>query len=203
MGSAESSVDAVRDAGTSAATTLTDSASTVVHGTRRAAEGNPLAMGLVAFGAGLVAATIFPATRAERDIAERAQPALEKAAVRGRSRGPTCRRRAQARRARGSRRTSRERKGRCLEREGASSRRRGRDQASRERFCRVLTTSRHRWGDRSNSRPTVDSASVCSQLGELCIAFGDGRLGLGEKVGGAELDELGAGFGCRRVPGGM
>jgi len=80
MGSTESSIDVVRDAGASAATALTDSASSVVHGTRNAAEGNPLAMGLIAFGAGLVAATVFPATRTERDIAERAQPALEKAA---------------------------------------------------------------------------------------------------------------------------
>ena len=81
MGTAESSVDTVRDAGTSAATTVTDSASTVVDGTRHAAEGNPLAMGLVAFGAGLVAATIFPATRTERDLAAHAQPALEHAAA--------------------------------------------------------------------------------------------------------------------------
>jgi hypothetical protein len=80
MGSVETSVDAVRDAGASAATSVGDSASTVVHGTRSAAEGNPLAVGLVAFGAGLVAAALFPATRAERDIAERAQPMLEKAA---------------------------------------------------------------------------------------------------------------------------
>ena len=80
MGSAESTVDAVRDAGASATTTLTDSASSVVHGTRNAAEGNPLAVGLIAFGAGLVAATVFPTTRTERDIAERAQPVLEKAA---------------------------------------------------------------------------------------------------------------------------
>ncbi len=80
MGSAESSVDAVRDAGASAATTLTDSASSVAHTTRHAAEGNPLAVGLIAFGAGLVAATVFPASRKERELAERAQPMLEKAA---------------------------------------------------------------------------------------------------------------------------
>ena len=88
MGSAESSVDVVHDAGASAAATLTDSASSVAQGTRRAAEGNPLAMGLMAFGAGLVAATLFPATRTERDLAERAQPALEKAAAEA---GPAAR----------------------------------------------------------------------------------------------------------------
>ncbi|MEO8694424.1 MAG: hypothetical protein ABI658_12960 [Acidimicrobiales bacterium] len=80
MGSAETSVDAMRDAGASAAASLSDSASSVVDGTRGAAEGNPLAVGLIAFGAGLVAAAVFPATRAERDIAARAQPILEKAA---------------------------------------------------------------------------------------------------------------------------
>jgi len=81
MGSAESSVEAMREAGASAAASLSDSASTVAHGTRDAAGGNPLAMGLIAFGAGLVAATVFPATRAERDMAERAQPMLERAAA--------------------------------------------------------------------------------------------------------------------------
>jgi len=80
MGSAEVSVDVVHDATATAATALTDSASSVAQGTRHVAEGNPLAMGLVAFGAGLVAATLFPATRTERDLAERAQPALEQAA---------------------------------------------------------------------------------------------------------------------------
>jgi len=80
MGSAESSMEAMREAGTSAANSLSDSASTVVHGSRNVAEGNPLAMGLIAFGAGLVASAVFPATRPERDLAERAQPMLEKAA---------------------------------------------------------------------------------------------------------------------------
>lgn len=88
MGSAEVSVGAVQDVGASAAATLTDSASSVVQGTRNAAEGNPLAMGLVAFGAGLIAATLFPATQTERDLAERAQPVLEKAATEA---GPAAR----------------------------------------------------------------------------------------------------------------
>jgi hypothetical protein len=75
MGAAEGSIDTVRDAGASAH----DSASGVVHKTVTVAEGSPLAMGLVAFGAGLVAASLFPATRAERELTEHAQPALEKA----------------------------------------------------------------------------------------------------------------------------
>jgi len=84
MGAAEASIDTVRAAGASAH----DSASGVLHSTATVAEGNPLAMGLVAFGAGLVAASLFPATRAERDLAEHAQPALEKAASQA---GPAAR----------------------------------------------------------------------------------------------------------------
>ena len=79
MGVADSSVEDVRHLGVSAAHTVADSASTAMHQTRVAAEGNPLAMGLVAFGAGLVAATVFPASRTERQIAQQAQPALQKA----------------------------------------------------------------------------------------------------------------------------
>jgi hypothetical protein len=80
MGVAESSVDEVRHLGEAGTETVTGSVATAVHGTRSAAEGNPLAMGLVAFGAGLVAATVFPASRTERQLAQQAQPALEKAA---------------------------------------------------------------------------------------------------------------------------
>jgi len=76
MGAADASIETVRDASASAH----ESASGVLHSTATVAEGNPLAMGLVAFGAGLVVASLFPATRAERDLAEHAQPTLEKAA---------------------------------------------------------------------------------------------------------------------------
>jgi hypothetical protein len=81
MGAADSSAHAVRHAGDSASSALTDSASNLMHGTVDAAEGNPLAMGLVAFGAGLVVATLFPASRTERHLAQHAQPALEQAAA--------------------------------------------------------------------------------------------------------------------------
>jgi len=43
-------------------------------------EGNPLAVGLVAFGAGLVLATLLPETRPEQRIAEKVQPSVERAA---------------------------------------------------------------------------------------------------------------------------
>jgi gas vesicle protein len=67
------------------ADSATSSVSGAVHSVsdtaRQRTEGNPLAVGLVAFGAGLVAATLFPATRREEALAERAQPRLEDAAT--------------------------------------------------------------------------------------------------------------------------
>jgi gas vesicle protein len=44
------------------------------------AEGNPLAVGLVAFGTGLVLATLLPETRPEQQLAEKVQPMVENAA---------------------------------------------------------------------------------------------------------------------------
>ena len=41
------------------------------------ARGNPLAAGLVAFGAGLLAAAVFPATRKEAEVAQTAREAVE------------------------------------------------------------------------------------------------------------------------------
>jgi ElaB/YqjD/DUF883 family membrane-anchored ribosome-binding protein len=43
-------------------------------------EGNPLAVGLVAFGAGLVIATLLPDSEREKQIAEKMQPTVERAA---------------------------------------------------------------------------------------------------------------------------
>jgi hypothetical protein len=48
---------------------------------RRAAQGNPIAVGLVAFGAGLVIASLLPETEAERAAVAQVQPALEQAAA--------------------------------------------------------------------------------------------------------------------------
>jgi len=47
---------------------------------KRAAQGSPLAVGLVAFGAGLVIASLLPETEAERRAAQKLQPTLEDAA---------------------------------------------------------------------------------------------------------------------------
>jgi hypothetical protein len=80
MGAAEDTADAVRGAKTSAVAGVGDSAASITSGTRHATQGNPLAAGLVAFGAGLVVAAAFPATRPERRLAEKAEPMLESAA---------------------------------------------------------------------------------------------------------------------------
>lgn len=45
---------------------------------RSGAQGNPLAAGLIAFGAGLLAATLLPTSRREEQLAEQLQPQVEK-----------------------------------------------------------------------------------------------------------------------------
>jgi len=46
---------------------------------RRQTQGNPMAMGLVAFGAGLLAATVLPETQKEKRLAGQATPQLQQA----------------------------------------------------------------------------------------------------------------------------
>lgn len=82
----ESVMGAVDDSA-SAGSDLAHGASDAVHGaahdTVAKAKGNPLAVGLVAFGAGLVLASLIPPSRAERDAAARvkdkAQPLVDQA----------------------------------------------------------------------------------------------------------------------------
>ena len=80
MGAADTTQHGMRDTVSSGVSTARDGVSGAAEGTIHATEGNPLAMGLVAFGAGLVMATLFPATRAEQRAAAKAQPTLENAA---------------------------------------------------------------------------------------------------------------------------
>jgi hypothetical protein len=71
MGSAEGVMGSAGDAG-----------SAVAHAPRAVADearGNPLAAGLVAFGIGLLAGSVLPSTRRERQLARRVQPELEQA----------------------------------------------------------------------------------------------------------------------------
>jgi hypothetical protein len=81
MGAKDAAGEHLHSGAGSTASTMTDAVSRVGETTRARTEGNPLAVGLVAFGAGLVAATVFPATRREQQLAQQAQPALEQAAA--------------------------------------------------------------------------------------------------------------------------
>lgn len=67
----------------SAASSMAHRAGDAAHGATDSAKGNPLAIGLVAFGAGLVLASLIPASRAERDAAasakDKAAPLIDEA----------------------------------------------------------------------------------------------------------------------------
>jgi ElaB/YqjD/DUF883 family membrane-anchored ribosome-binding protein/uncharacterized protein YjbJ (UPF0337 family) len=83
MGTVQDSGSAVTSAGHGVA----DSASSAVESVGSKAQGNPLGAGLVAFGAGLVIGSLFPATDAEAQVSQRAvdlakeqgQPLVEEA----------------------------------------------------------------------------------------------------------------------------
>ena len=73
--------DDVRSSTSSAASDAADTASDVAHRAKAKAEGNPLAVGLIAFGAGLLAASLIPASTKEKELAstakEQAQPLVD------------------------------------------------------------------------------------------------------------------------------
>lgn len=75
MGSAESGQSTVSDAA--------DQTCEMMHQAKAKAEGNPLAVGLIAFGAGLLAASLIPASEKEKSLAEtakqEAQPLMDQA----------------------------------------------------------------------------------------------------------------------------
>lgn len=64
-----------------AASTVGDTASTAAGKTKRAAQGNPLAAGVVAFGLGWLVSSLLPASDKERELAhqvkDQAQPAVQ------------------------------------------------------------------------------------------------------------------------------
>ena len=76
MGSGQSAGSSISSAASSAASSATSSVSDAAGDAATSAqerfEGAPLAAGLVAFGSGLVLASLFPATRAEAAVAHRA-----------------------------------------------------------------------------------------------------------------------------------
>ncbi|WP_404432399.1 DUF3618 domain-containing protein [Microbacterium lacus] len=77
MGAADDAGSAVSGAGSSAADGIGDAKDRVVA----KAQGNPIAVGLIAFGAGLLISSMFPASSREKDIAadvkDKAQPLLD------------------------------------------------------------------------------------------------------------------------------
>jgi gas vesicle protein len=66
-----------------AAAAVGDSASTAADRTRRAAQGNPLAAGVIAFGLGWLVSSLLPPSQKERELAhslkDQAQPAVQAA----------------------------------------------------------------------------------------------------------------------------
>ncbi len=87
---AGSAAGTVKDTASSAAGTVKDAAGTAAdalrdspHRVARQTRGNPLAVGLIAFGAGLVAASLIPASEAEKQagqkIADHSEGIVEKA----------------------------------------------------------------------------------------------------------------------------
>ncbi len=85
-GTASSAASSVQDAASSAAGTVQDAASTAVgavqeapQAIRRQTRGNPLAAGIIAFGAGWLVSSLLPASRREQELADQAkQVAQEK-----------------------------------------------------------------------------------------------------------------------------
>ena len=77
MGAADDAGSSLSGAGSSAASHVGDVKDRVVA----KAEGNPLAVGVIAFGAGLLLASLIPASRKERELAEnvkeQAQPLVD------------------------------------------------------------------------------------------------------------------------------
>src|SRR5690606_4797476 len=79
MGAADDAGGTIKDAGSSVASTVSDTG----HRVAAKAEGNPLAVGLMAFGAGLLLASLIPASEKEKrmaeEVKEKAQPLVDEA----------------------------------------------------------------------------------------------------------------------------
>lgn len=76
MGSASSGTSSISDKASSAQSSVSDAVGAVGGApdlARRQAEGNPMAAGLIAFGAGMLIASLLPATQAEQNAASALQ----------------------------------------------------------------------------------------------------------------------------------
>jgi len=80
MGTAEDLRDAATAPVSGATSSIAETMSAAPQAMRRTTGGNPLAAGLVAFGVGLVVATLLPETETEQRLAEKVQPQLEELA---------------------------------------------------------------------------------------------------------------------------
>ena len=79
-GSAGTAVGSLRDSAGEATGRVGEVVHQAPHQIEQGTRGNPLAAGMVAFGLGLLAATVLPSTRKERQLARQVQPQLEQAA---------------------------------------------------------------------------------------------------------------------------
>ena len=78
--SASGRLHAAGDAAGGAVGAVGDVVSDAPHRIEQGTTGNPLAAGMVAFGLGVLAATVLPPSRKERELARQVQPQLEQAA---------------------------------------------------------------------------------------------------------------------------
>ncbi|HET6270176.1 MAG TPA: DUF3618 domain-containing protein [Arthrobacter sp.] len=80
MGSADHAAGSMHSAGSSAGAHLSDAGTAVGEAPQRMAakaQGNPLAAGLIAFGAGLLVSSLIPASQKEREAADALKTAAE------------------------------------------------------------------------------------------------------------------------------
>jgi hypothetical protein len=83
MGAADQTGERVGGAGSSVAEgagSLIGAVTDAPDAVKERTAGSPLAMGIISFGLGFVAASVLPATRREQELAARVEPTLERAA---------------------------------------------------------------------------------------------------------------------------
>jgi len=92
MGSADDATSRVGDRASAmksgvadVASSAGDTMSEMPHRVERTTQGNPMAAGLIAFGAGLLAASLIQPSRREQDMARKLQPNLEDVAAQARA----------------------------------------------------------------------------------------------------------------------
>lgn len=77
MGNASNAAGSAQGAAQGAAQSVQDTAGSAVHAVERRTEGAPLAAGLIAFGAGMIAAALVPATAKEAEVAGQLKDAVQ------------------------------------------------------------------------------------------------------------------------------